>query len=122
MEEKDNISAAFEKINEMMQSEDGQKQISDIISMLSTSPDAPDTDKESDESEGLGDLFSGLDLGKLKSFLNPDGAAKGRGESLISAIKPFLKEERREKLDGAAKILSAASLFKQLGLFKKGDD
>ena len=117
--EKDELSEAFGKIGEMLSTEDGQKQISDLISMFSDSSSAPEESEE--KKEGGGDIFSGLDLGKLTGLLNPEKAVQGKSVALLNALKPFLKEERRKKIDGASKLLNAATLFKQMGFFK-GDD
>lgn len=119
VKEKDELSEAFDKIGEMLSTEDGQKQISDIISMFSASSSAPEESEE--KSAGGGDIFSGLDLGKLTGLLNPENSSQGKSVALLNALKPFLKEERRKKIDGASKLLSAATLFKQMGFFK-GDD
>lgn len=119
VKEKDELSEAFDKIGEMLSTEDGQKQISDIISMFSASSSAPEESEE--KNADVSDLFSGLDLGKLTGLLNPEKSSQGKSVALLNALKPFLKEERRKKIDGASKLLSAATLFKQMGFFK-GDD
>ena len=127
---------AFEKLNEMLSSEDGQKQISDILSMFSASGEEADSTAESspkppeqrtEEKNFQSSGFSSADFDMLSKAQKLLGAAgkggkKDKNTAFLEALKPFLKKERQEKLDGAVKLIGAASMFKEFGGFFKGGD
>lgn len=54
------------------------------------------------------------DLPALGTVPAPYGYSQGgdRGLALLAALKPFLKESRRKKLDMAKGVLSVAALYK----------
>lgn len=70
--------------------------VSAVSSMLGTKPDGKDKEEDAAPAASL--------PGKPPSLPSSDGA------KLISALKPFLSPERREKADKAAKLLSLAEL------------
>lgn len=135
MDENEALTNAFDKLSEMLSSEDGQKQISDILSMFSgggeenagaqtqnTNEKGAD-EKSSFQSSG----FSSADfdmLSKAKKLLSASktGGKNNKNAAFLEALKPFLKNERQKKLDGAIKLIGAASLFKEFGVFTKGGD
>ena len=132
--ENEALSNAFDKLGEMLSTEDGQKQISDILSMFSSAADENNLDNEQkaekhteEKSSFQNSGFSSADfdmLNKAKKLLGASGIGgkNDKNAAFLEAIKPFLKKERREKLDGAIKLISAASLFKEFGGFSKGGD
>lgn len=135
MEENKDLENAFDKLGEMLSTEEGQKQISDIIGMLSGESGSP-KGEESSRPESADDAAKSPQNASGFSSLNPDmlktaasllssgplGGKKDKNTAFLEALKPFLKKERREKLDGAVKLLSAAALFKEFGGLKKGGD
>lgn len=138
MEEKD-IQQGFERLSEMLSTEDGQKQISDIISALQGDGGEEESplsgilsslgmasDKEEKEEEKP-PQSSGFDLdfktlSKIKKLLSASGGKKSESTALLQSLKPFLRDERKEKVDNLIKILSYASVFKEFGGFMKGGD
>ena len=137
MDENETLSSAFDKLSEMLSSEDGQKQISDILGMLqgaaSESESEPLAAKEPSEKKAeekssfQSSGFSSADFDMLNTAKKLLGASKIGGKkdknaAFLEALKPFLKNERRQKLDGAIKLIGAASLFKEFGGFTKGGD
>lgn len=107
------ISKAFEVLEDMLSSEEGQKQISDIISAFSQGNAAAPTGQKEEKSpiDDFSAIFSGL---------NAISAQKSRSAALLEALKPFLKKERQEKLDTVIKLSRALGLMKQLGFLNKG--
>ena len=135
MEEKD-IQQGFEKLSEMLSTEDGQKQISDIISALQGGGDGEENPLSSifssfgageEKEEEKPPQNSGFDLdfatlSKVKKLLSVSGGKKSESTALLQSLKPFLRDERKEKIDNLIKIMSYASVFKEFGGFMKGGD
>ena len=144
MEENGMISDAIDKLGEMLSTEEGQKQISDILSAFSGSMESGNENLNTDkESEGRKDAGSDFPFSALSGILNsasqtassdmPDLSQMADMSGIIStlmsgkltknnpnsafleALKPFLKSKRREKVDSAIKIMKFASVFKELG-------
>lgn len=122
MEENENLSKAFDKLGEMLSSKDGQKQISDILSMFSGQEQTQEEKSSPEESSGSGFSSRELDmLGTAQKILGVSNK-NSQNAAFLEALKPFLKKERQKKLDSAVKMLNAASIFKEMGGFKKGGD
>jgi len=137
MDENLNLENAFQKLSEMLNTEDGQKQISDIISAITGNPDAenPSEETESDEKFDLSSLFNSTDnTGSSQNGFSPDlitkamklmshSAGQNQSTAFLNALKPYLHKSRRQKVDSAIKILSFANIFKEFGgtFFKGGD-
>lgn len=47
--------------------------------------------------------------------LNSAPAANSRHTSLLMALKPYMRTQRQERLDGAMKLLSAVRMFRNMG-------
>lgn len=47
--------------------------------------------------------------------LNSAPAANDRHASLLMALKPYMRSQRQEKLDGAMKLLTAVRMFRNMG-------
>ena len=77
------------------------------------------------ELSGLGDLLGGLDSGMLERILplvREYQAGNDEKQALLNALKPFLRQESREKVDKAIRITrlsrvirSSMSLFREDG-------
>ncbi len=137
MEEKD-IQQGFEKLSEMLSTEDGQKQISDIISALqgdggeeesplsgilsSLGMASSEEKEEKKQPQNSGFDLDFATLSKVKKLLSASGGKKSESTALLQSLKPFLRDERKEKIDSLIKIMSYASVFKEFGGFMKGGD
>ena len=127
MDENETLSNAFDKLGEMLSTEEGQKQISDILSMFSGDENTAkaEDNQTKQETNHQGFTSSNFDMlntaKKLLSSSKP-GKSGDKNAAFLEALKPFLRKERRNKLDGAIKLIGAASLFKELGVFTKGGD
>lgn len=137
MEDNLDLSEGFEKLSQMLSTEDGQKQISDIISalqgdgsegesplsgILSSLGMGDEKKKEEKTSNNSGFDFDFESLGKIKKLLSAGNGKNNHNTALLQSIKPFLQDERREKVDGLIKIMSYASVFKEFGVFGKGGE
>ncbi len=124
MDENANIENAFDKLSEMLSSEEGQNRISDIISMLSGGESRAD-EKGEDFSSAEDDASSSAFNPNVLKAINKMMSGKrnnNQNAAFLEALKPFLKEKRRKKLSDAVNILNAASVIKELGLFNKGGE
>ncbi|MBQ9737761.1 MAG: hypothetical protein IJV86_05135 [Clostridia bacterium] len=122
------LSKAISEVQQMLSSDDGQNQLQSLIKSLSGGEEKNEEstfneERGSSETAPL-DLFSGLGdaatLLKIKSVMDAVGSGgEDSNAAFLKALKPFLKEERRRKLDSAAKILTvtkALKAFKDLGI------
>ena len=118
------LSSAIEQIQNMMNTDDGQAKLNNIISAFTGTDEAqppPNGAKPKNEtSAGFADLNQMDMMIKLGSIMS---AAKSEENSksaaLLCAIKPYLKKSRREKTDGAIKIMGmvkALTLLKDSGI------
>lgn len=75
---------------------------------------------------GLMDMISGIDpqmLGRIMSLAGEYGRTDDRRTSLLTALKPYVREERREKMERAAQIVRLARTARMaLGSFGGGKD
>ncbi len=102
------FSSAIEKIQEMMSSDEGQSKLNNIINAFVEADEREDTSAAKGNS-GFPDLdrIDRMDmmikLGKIMSKMKSE--SEGRDAALLYAIKPYLRESRREKTDSAVKIM-----------------
>lgn len=137
MEDNLNLENAVQKLSEMLGTEDGQKQISDIISALTGNSDEENqTEEAASKGFELSSLFNSQNKeSSSQNGFSPDLITKamklmshstGQNQStaFLKALKPYLHQSRRQKVDSAIKILSFADIFKELGgtFFKGGDN
>lgn len=111
MDENTDFSKAFEQLQQMLSSDEGQSQIQDILGMLTQSSDANPTPAPEPVSSDMGlDLNSIAKISGIIQALNSQNS--NANTAFLNSLKPFLKESRRQKLDQATKILKFASVFK----------
>jgi len=107
------------KLNELLKSPESLEQIMNLARSLS-GPEAEkdgkeekqDAKKESSSSDsGLG--FDPQIMGMLGAALKEYSSAS-ENDALISAIKPYLKKDRREKVEKALQIAKLAKVAKNV--------
>ncbi len=114
-----------EKLNEIMSDPaalENLKQVADSLFSGGQGNAAPSENTPALKPSGGDDLFGGVDpaaimsvIGALKSETNDDRSR------LLYALKPYLSEKRRERVDGAVKILKVISVLptlKEQGILK----
>lgn len=129
MAEELDLSKALEEVQQMLSSEDGQEQIQNLLGMLSGQGEenesaAKEEPQKTDPSFDINNLMSGLgDIETLMKIKNVMGAMNSQkndsNAAFLQALRPFLKKERRDKIDKAAKLLTitnALKAFKNSGL------
>jgi len=132
MEESIDFSSALEKVQEMLSDENGQNRIQSILSSL-TGGDNSDTASISDgikDSLSVGNLLQGgsdsfdmdmfLKLQKLMSLMSTN--KNNPQTEFLKGLKPFLKAERRSKLDQAVKLINAVHVIKLFKSLNEGSD
>jgi histone deacetylase complex regulatory component SIN3 len=133
MAEEFDFSKGIEQLQEMLSTKEGEEQIQSILGSLmgSASDTSADESKasantassDSPQQGGLGDILSGLGnmdtLMKIQKVMNAVSNTKdSTASNFLQALKPYLSNERRQKVDQAAKLITvtkALKAFKELG-------
>ncbi len=127
MDETPDFSKAFETLQQMLSSDEGQSQIQNVINMFTGNQETdsnPDLHSSPDSliSQNLFGNGDGIDLEtivKIQNIIQAMNSQKNNPKTaFLHALKPFLKKDRQAKLDQAAQIMSIASVLKT---FKNND-
>ena len=129
------MSELEDKLNAILSNPEAMSQVMGLAQSLSGSgtfgaPPKNDDDQQqhppnnSSSSSGIGDLFSQIDPKMIERLL-PLLGELGRGENdertqLLYALRPFLKPERREKVERAVKAARLIHIGKKF-LTSMGD-
>lgn len=118
------------KIGDLLADEESMKQLSELAQMMmsdgdnnSASDNSCEGESNSDSDSGS-DLFpKGFDLSSLMKLQDIMGAMtqKDKNADLLLALKPHLRDEKREKVDKAIKILKLLAVWnivKESGMLK----
>lgn len=107
------------KLNDLLKSPESLEQIMNLARSLSGA-EAENTEKEvkqeSPKSQSNADPATGFDpklMGMLGSALKEFGVPSDNA-ALISAIKPYLKQDRRDKVEKAIQIAKLAKIAKNV--------
>lgn len=76
-------------------------------------PKSPGEKTRSEDKDSQPNYDSDI-LNKIRAFLESSGQDKDPGLNLISAIKPFLSEKRRQRLDNCITILQMTKLSRYM--------
>lgn len=129
MEETPDFSAALEKVQEMLSTNDGQNQIQNLISALSSSaeesnPKSEDSNHTNIPPHSLPALGNGLDfdtITKISGIMQAMNARENTpANAFLHSLKPFLTKNRQEKLEQASKLLKITSVLKAFKNTEKG--
>ena len=116
------LGGAIEKLKDMLSSEEGQSQIQDILGMFAGGED--ENENRADESSGF-DAPDMEMLLKLQQVANAMNSGEGSQHTqFLRSLRPYLRESRQKKLDGAVKLLGAANAMKMFGILNRegGED
>ena len=112
-----------EKLNAILSNPDAMAQVAALAQSLGqgdggTPQEAPPVTPPAPETpEGIGGLLGSLDSAALQRFLPVLGELnsprRGQREQLLYALRPFLKESRRDKVDKALQVARILHLGKQ---------
>ena len=128
MNENTDFSKAIEKVQQMLSDNEGQSQIQNILNMFTNEP-TPDSSENTSPSLPVPSLssasFDPSDLAmllKIKNILSAANCTENKQAEFLRSLKPFLKTERRTKLEQAIKFMSAAQIFKAFKDLNEGGD
>ncbi len=113
MAEDFDLTALIDQAKEILATPEGEARVQNLIGMLGQSGDedkAPSPQET--ESTPLGDVEN-----IMKLMEGMKGSQNEPQANFLQALKPFLKKERRDKIDQASKLLSiskALKMFKNL--------
>lgn len=118
-----------QKISEVLSDPESMKQLTELATMLGAQPgvhnEEPSPKPPMPDLSALGSLGSlgGSDLGMLTRLMPMLSSVSRQDDTtrLLSAIRPFLSEERKLKLDEANKLLRMMKLLPLLKDFKLFD-
>ena len=114
-----------EKIRSILSDEESMKQISELAEMLSAGMDSTQSAPPNSVPD-LSSLLSGMtggnsssgdiDISKMMQLMSAvSGAgADDKSTALISALKPYLSEQKQKKADKAIKLLKLLAIFSAL--------
>lgn len=109
------------KISEVLSDPESMKQLSQLASMLGSEPGLhSDAEKPSTEPPSIPGTESLAMMTRLAPMLGSIGAEDDTTR-LLSAIRPFLSDDRRKKLDEASKLLRMMKLLPLLRNFNLFD-
>ena len=129
MEETPDYSAAIEKVQELLSTSDGQNQIQNLISALSSSAEDsasnPDTANHGNTlSDSLSALGNGLDFDTITKISGIMQAMNSRennpANTFLHSLKPFLTKSRQKKLEQASNLLKITTVLKAFSGKEKG--
>lgn len=109
------LNSAIEQIQNMMNTNDGQAKLNNIINAFMGEDES--RGGKTDSADNIVPDIDQMDLIiKLGSVMSAVKEQKNsQSANLLYAIKPYLKKSRRDKTDGAIKIMG---MVKTLGLLK----
>ena len=107
-----------QKLDRLLSSDDGMKQIEDLMSTLGGSSPAPSPPTDTAPPLPLPDIGMLLKLLPLLGELGKEDESA----ALLRALRPHLQHERQKRLDEAGQMLRLMRLLPLLGDLKKGDD
>ena len=100
-----------EKIGELLSDKESIKQISELAQMfMSDTSENSGKDEASNEND---DIFGGIDFEKILKLQEIFVAfsEKDKNTELLTALKPYLKDEKKQKVDKAIKILKLLAVW-----------
>ncbi len=108
-EEGMDLSGAVDMLKNMLSGEDGQQQIQNLLNMFQGSE--PENGKP-------GQATGGIDPENVEMMMKVQHAMEimnrqkeNQQTKLLAALRPFVKPERKEKIDHAMKLLKFTGLF-----------
>ena len=123
MDEKLDLSNAVEQLQQMFSSDEGKNQIADIVKMFSGENSNEKTDTAPSpmfgDSGGM-DMETVLKISGLIQAMN--SGSNNEKTVFLNALKPFLRESRRTRLDHAAKLMNMISVMKTFTNNNAGGD
>lgn len=111
----DELSNAVDMLKNMLSSDEGQKQIQNIVSAFGGMSENTDYKKSEDnkfDDSNRENIEMMMKIQKIMSVMKESEGS--RQAELLRSLAPFLKEERREKLNAAARLLGVGKAIEAL--------
>ena len=103
-----------DKLNSLLNDPEQMERFAGFAKSVMGGISAPDKSETPDIDMGM--------IKKIGSLMSGSGAKSSRDEKLLEAMKPYLSEKRRSKMDRAMKIAQLASIANAAALFGGDDD
>lgn len=120
------LSEAFEKVRQMLSENDGGG-LQNLLGMLTGGDSTGDTATSGDfhvPEDKSSRAFSPSDIDmlfKIKRIMAASNGVRDNNRTrLLTALKPFLKSERQEKLEQAVRLANAAEVLKMFRDMNEG--
>ena len=117
------INGAIEQLQQMLSSDDGQSQIQNILSMFTNETEDKPSESVTTPQLPFGNTDN-IDLNTLMKISSLMQAMNDNRDTpkttFLKALKPFLKESRRNKLDQATKLIKMTAILKALKENREG--
>ncbi len=123
MDETQDFSKAIDQLQEVLSGDEGQNLIQTLIEKLTSSDESGSSLQTGSDTPSLPfqNLLSGNEdfdfatITKIATVMQSLNNEKNNPKvAFLQSLKPFLKEERRQRIDKAAMILKFASVLKIL--------
>ena len=104
-----------DKLNSILSSPEAMEKIMDLAKSFSGDSDNRSTDSSSKSSQKSASDFGGIDpkiLGIMSRIMSSTSSTSDNKSQLLSCMKPYLREDRREKIDKALQIAKMAHIAK----------
>ncbi len=98
---------AIEKVREMFSGEDKKAQLMEIMNAFRDEPQEKTEEKSSD----VGFDFDPSMLLKFQKIMSLSGNNENDKAKLLLSLKPFLKEERKSKVDKAVQLMNISKII-----------
>ena len=98
---------AIDKVREMFSGEDGKAQLMEIMNAFRDEPHK----KEEEKNDGGGFDFDPSMFLKLQKIMSLSGNNENDKAKLLLSLKPFLKDERKNKVDKAVQLMNISKII-----------
>ena len=110
-----NLSELMNKNNESNQSSANSNNDSNSSNSVSSNTNSQDNSTNSDFANNLNNFdFNNIDINtmmKVKSMMEKMNNSSGPRNNLLQSLKPYLRDEKRSKLDQYSNLLNMANLM-----------
>ncbi len=98
----------MDKLGELLSDEESVRQLSELAQLMRS-----DLNEKTDEEKSDEDGSEIPDIGKIMKFsgLLRSACDNDRNTEFLLALRPLLKEERRERVDKAVKLMKILAVF-----------
>ncbi len=120
------MSEFEDRVNSILNDPAQMEKITNLAKSLMGGQPGDNDQEEAKESGGQSsapsdDVFDAATLGRISRLINAGKKEDSRQRALLEAMRPYLSEKRRDKMDRALRIAKVAKIA-ELALSELGDD